>query len=625
MKRHIDLINAYLNKTLTKTERQVFENKLNTDDNFNTIYNEQLIILEGIKRVAIKKEITIAKQSYLRAKWLKYTGIYLGVILVSALIYSLIFKNEEPQVTTQQNNNTIKIEVDSIVVKKAIEEKIVIIEDIEKPIFSKAIIEQKHEITRPDKTVQNNTPTIAIVNTKVMQTQEKLVNKLNEDIIEPISPEILAFYKTNKKAPQIIEVNTEKEFNITCNEGTILNIPAKSFVDAKTGELARGKINLEVTEYYKLSHMLLGNLTTTSDSKLLETGGMLFLEANKKGSKLKLKSGRRIKMVFNNKGKKDMQLFLGNVDNNRVNWKPENNSNIKFISDHFEELEEDVEVSFAIIDEAPIFKGCEGKNEDRKRCMKTAIGNFMTANYNIAIAKNLGLTGVQKINMFITINKDGTIGKISATAQRTALANEAIRVLESLPKLKPGMQRGRAVKTTFYLPFVFSLNGKTVNQAGITVNSDRNFVGDLDINKDSTNTSALIFGIKSKSNKNIERYAFASSKLGWINCDRFAKTTSKKVKYKLKIKDAEGANVKMIFKSISSILPSNKRNGSYEFGWVPKNEAVVLIAIKWKENNLYLGKKETNTASVLNQDFDMDFKEITFKALTKEIQKIDFK
>uniref|UniRef100_UPI0025B84740 hypothetical protein n=1 Tax=Lacinutrix sp. TaxID=1937692 RepID=UPI0025B84740 len=89
-----DLINAYLNKTLSESEKQAFEKKLETDSEFNQLYNEQLVILGGINRVDLKTEIYAAKKSYVRSKWIKYTGVSVGVILVSALIYSFIFKNE---------------------------------------------------------------------------------------------------------------------------------------------------------------------------------------------------------------------------------------------------------------------------------------------------------------------------------------------------------------------------------------------------------------------------------------------------------------------------------------------------------------------------------------------------
>ena len=58
--------------------------------------------------------------------------------------------------------------------------------------------------------------------------------------------------------------------------------------------------------------MLLANLPTVSNGQLLETGGMLFLEAKQGTTDLKLKDDRAIEISFPKTNKReDMQLFLG--------------------------------------------------------------------------------------------------------------------------------------------------------------------------------------------------------------------------------------------------------------------------------------------------------------------------
>ena len=320
-------------------------------------------------------------------------------------------------------------------------------------------------------------------------------------------------------------------------------------------------------------------------------------------------------MAFNNKGKEDMQLFSGEENSEGVNWKLQSSSNIYVV----DRLEEDVEVALAVIEEVPIYPGCEnGDNDARRKCMHDKLSKFLSKNFDVSIAQALGLTGVQSINIYLTIDKDGAIGEINASASRKELGDEAIRVIESLPLLKPGMHRGKAARTTFYLPFTVKLEGRTVNQLPITVRRDRTFINRFEKNLDSIQGIQAMLSV---TNRDIERYAFATSSLGWINCDRFARMTSKKINYKFKIKDSEGLNVKLIFKSMSSILPGSKRNGNYEFGWVPKDEDVVLIGIKWEENKIYLGKKETNIKVV--SELELDFKEVTVQELKTELQKLN--
>jgi len=44
--------------------------------------------------------------------------------------------------------------------------------------------------------------------------------------------------------------------------------------------------------------MILGGLSTTSNGKLLETGGMLYISATTNGEKCDLKKGKNIEIAF---------------------------------------------------------------------------------------------------------------------------------------------------------------------------------------------------------------------------------------------------------------------------------------------------------------------------------------
>ncbi len=74
-----------------------------------------------------------------------------------------------------------------------------------------------------------------------------------------------------------------------------------------------------------MADIVLAGLSTTSDGKLLETGGMLYVSATSEGRKLQVAEGERVLYTFPNvNNKTDMQLFNGNMDENEfVNWTPE--------------------------------------------------------------------------------------------------------------------------------------------------------------------------------------------------------------------------------------------------------------------------------------------------------------
>ena len=106
------------------------------------------------------------------------------------------------------------------------------------------------------------------------------------------------FFKPRYKTPQVFVINTTRDTILTCFEGTQISIKASSFIEEATGKGPTGPVSFSVEEYYKISDMLRANLSTSSNGKLLETGGMLNLGATANGQKLKLKKEAPIEILL---------------------------------------------------------------------------------------------------------------------------------------------------------------------------------------------------------------------------------------------------------------------------------------------------------------------------------------
>ena len=123
-----------------------------------------------------------------------------------------------------------------------------------------------------------------------------------------------------------------------------------------------------------------------------------------------------------------------------------------------EEIEEDIEVPFAVIENVPIFPGCDkGNNAERRKCMSQKITKFVQRKFNTDLAGDLGLSGRQRINVIFKIDKNGDVVEVRARAPHPDLEKEAIRVINLLPKMKPGMQFGKAVTVPYSLPIIFQV------------------------------------------------------------------------------------------------------------------------------------------------------------------------
>ena len=624
MKSHIEnsaLINQYINKSLSQDQTIAFEERLKLDPEFQDLYHEQMALVEGVKRAGLKNDIQAAKQSYLQFKWLKILGISLSAIVVLLVVWTTFFKPAEAEIKEPI------IESKTVVTTEK-EEQPQVQENVKQVVADSMVIQTITPAQTKIELVDTATPVEvgeAKDETEIVVSEEAIQITETDSPSETIDYVFGSLFETVKKEPQIIEVNTEQAFSITLKEGTILNIPEHAFVDAKSGKLIRGTIQLEVTEYYKLSDMLLGDLSTTSNGEQLETGGMLYIAAKKDENDLKLK--KNISLAFPYEEKKEgMQLFSGEQSRDIINWVPENNEVLEETINTItfdENIEGHVEVPFDLVENVPVFPGCGGgTNDELKACFNTKMNAFFKENFNIEVAKELELTGMNRVNVFFKIDRGGAIFDVALRASSVTLGNEILRVINTLPQCRPALQRGKPVTVPYFMPFEFDLPGATKKLPSVTLKSNEISKNNLVINNDST----LVFNSKQFKPKDfnayeVSSYALSSAKLGWINCDLFTRYRGQKVKYKFKLKNSEGTNVKMIFKSMSSILPSRLRSQDIDFGMVPKDEEVVLVAVKKVDNTFYLGIKETQTREVSEMEFD--FKAVTVNELKQEMIKLN--
>ncbi|WP_108424904.1 energy transducer TonB [Flagellimonas amoyensis] len=120
-----------------------------------------------------------------------------------------------------------------------------------------------------------------------------------------------------------------------------------------------------------------------------------------------------------------------------------------------EEVEEDISVPFAVIEDVPVFPGCENA-ANKKDCFQEKMQDHIRKNFRYPeIAQEMGVQG--RVSVIFVIQKDGSIGDIRMRGPDKNLEAEAMRIIQRLPKMTPGKQRGRAVKVPFSIPITFKL------------------------------------------------------------------------------------------------------------------------------------------------------------------------
>jgi len=123
----------------------------------------------------------------------------------------------------------------------------------------------------------------------------------------------------------------------------------------------------------------------------------------------------------------------------------------KDVVDVVEQKQEVVEVEkeeqvFVVVEEMPEFPGGE-----------KALRTFLATSVKYpTIAQENGIQG--KVFVNFVVNKDGSVSNVKiARGVDPAIDAEALRVVSSLPRWKPGKQRGAPVRVSYTVPISFKL------------------------------------------------------------------------------------------------------------------------------------------------------------------------
>lgn len=114
-------------------------------------------------------------------------------------------------------------------------------------------------------------------------------------------------------------------------------------------------------------------------------------------------------------------------------------------------------VPFILIEDAPIYKGCEGlTKEENMKCFIKSLKKHVARKFDIDLAQDLGLrSGKYKMFAEFIIGKDGYITGIRVKAPHHKLEKEVKSIVNKIPKFTPGMQRKVPVNVKFTLPISF--------------------------------------------------------------------------------------------------------------------------------------------------------------------------
>ena len=174
-----------------------------------------------------------------------------------------------------------------------------------------------------------NTPELAI---EIVNTPELVIeaDTMSDEAVSTSNVEKLSYAEDTEcgghktwVAPdsQIFPINPGKGATIEGKEGMLIIIPKDAFIDDK-GILIKTPVELELVEALTLEDMVLYDLATLSDGKLLESGGMFYINPTSNGKNVNINPQRPFYIeIPTNEVKPGMMAFKGEVaEDGTLNW-----------------------------------------------------------------------------------------------------------------------------------------------------------------------------------------------------------------------------------------------------------------------------------------------------------------
>ena len=121
-----------------------------------------------------------------------------------------------------------------------------------------------------------------------------------------------------------------------------------------------------------------------------------------------------------------------------------------------EDIEEDIEVPFAIVESVPVYPGCTGNRKQLKKCFNDMVLKHVKKTFKYPMrAQEMEIQG--KVFVMFIVDTEGNISNIRTRGPDIVLEEEAKRIISALPKMKAGRQRDKPVNVPYAIPISFKL------------------------------------------------------------------------------------------------------------------------------------------------------------------------
>lgn len=390
---------------------------------------------------------------------------------------------------------------------------------------------------------------------------EIMVTYANPEMKPQSAGNISELYDKLRPEPQEFCIDNTRDTLLKCSKGTLIQIPSFAFRRDSVQTCTR----IQVTEALTIGDMLEQNLSTSSNRRLIITGGMVEINAlDDTGNLLNLIDNRKITLFFpTDSTNSDFSTFYGtrsSSDQHTVNWQ---NTRGKSEPVGGLELSLDYWVNCYSGPKQPDCDRCRFFNCRIKRLDETLRG----MQDDIQRSENRQFRSCQKA--------------LRKRRYQPVTAPDSTCVATTQNFLERGIVPDSVLFYQLYGSYMKERGWNSMAEATLNMKAEYDSINRIRmeaLNKyrqeqDSINRIRVV-------TQQLSYNVLQSSQMGMINCDRFLKSGKQLVNIETNLPMDAHVDGKLILNDYKSIMPVYENNGFCHFPNIPKKEKAWALFLK---------------------------------------------
>lgn len=414
--------------------------------------------------------------------------------------------------------------------------------------------------------------------------------------VEDTQPSIQELYDQLATSYQTFQFLPSKDSAYRCQDGTIFYFKANSF-HVKSGQ-KNDIILIKIKEVFRYSDMLLENLSTMSEGKILETQGMFDVRAfDASNNELSLRSGKNyVAVVPVDEIKPNMQLFTGSWQNGQMNWHTvkDKNERIKGLGN---------------------FKLWTKKNKYQKKSKSPKNRGASRRGGGVNTPRGFNecflpapMQPEEKCSFFFCKIRNFISPKGNSKKGRQRAQKIDCDMYRSLAEIY-GIQNMANIFDLINKPILDSINKLPEEKRADAWKQIAQKKSEDALNSEDGTTD------------NVSYLLFSNTSMRWANIDEFMSIPKDQlVEIKLPLAYNKSYDAKLLFKKRKVIYPAVESSGDFTFPKVLANEKAILVAFSYIDGKPKICIQHINTSDKIRK---IEWEETTVAGLKSKLKDLD--